>query len=290
MRPLLLFIVLVAATPLAAQNIGTQSDTTLSGVPLGVDEHEYPAGTVTTYRATHVLHLGDTAVDVAEYSRTIEPYSGIRMNMLVLHDDENTAVEAGRRFVSEEGGRIVELRAQGNRRVAFSVDGAPYDLDPNRIFTASGVEATLGSDANVSAASIVRLFGDALLGVYSAGEFVITLHNNTEGQYSARSYLPGGVFEADAADIHIEEGSDPDDFFFVTDPDLFTALKADDFNVVLQNNEAATDDGSLSVWAAQQGFVYVNVEAQHGHLEEQVAMIESLAFLLRMLEHRHHTH
>lgn len=290
MKSFFLIIAVLACVPAFAQKAPVVSDTTMVTVPLGVDAHEYPAGTVTSLRTSRVLHLGNLEVRVGDYSRTVEPYAGVGMNMLVLHDNENTSVEAGRQFVSEEGGRIVDLRAEGERRVSIQVGGETADFDPNRIFTDVGVRATLGEGASEAAVAITRLFGDALLGIYDAGEVVVTLHNNTEGRYSALSYAEGGPYESDAADVHIEEGTDPDDFFFVTDLDLFIALKADDFNVVLQNNEAVTDDGSLSVWAAQQGLAYVNVEAQHGHLEEQVEMIKSLALLMRMLEHRHHTH
>ena len=43
--------------------------------------------------------------------------------------------------------------------------------------------------------------------------------------------------------------------------------------MVLQNNDRATDDGSLSVLAARRGQRYVNVEAQHGHVEAQAQML-----------------
>lgn len=290
MRRFLSFLFFFVAVPAFGQKHIVQSDTVLAGVPLGVDEHEYTAGTVTSHRAIHPVHLGDTMVEIREYARFIEPYAGIRMNMLVLHDNENTAVESGRQFVSEEGGRIVDLQAAGDRRVSFSVGGRTVDFDPNRIFTPIGVRATLGEGASEETEAITQLFGEALIGVYAPRDIVITLHNNTEENYSALNYVEGGIYENDAADVHIEEGSDPDDFFFVTDPDLFSALKSDDFNVVLQDNEGVTDDGSLSIWAAQNDMVYVNVEAQHGHDEEQLRMIKSLAFLLRMLEHRNHTH
>ena len=36
----------------------------------------------------------------------------------------------------------------------------------------------------------------------------------------------------------------------------------------------------VSVWAAQNGRPYVNVEAQHGHREEQARMIRALAEVL----------
>jgi hypothetical protein len=70
--------------------------------------------------------------------------------------------------------------------------------------------------------------------------------------------------------VHLPPESDPDDFFFVTDPDLFAGLAEEGFPVVLQDNARAT------VWAARQGIPYVNVEAQHGHRERQIEMLEAL--------------
>ena len=226
------------------------------------------------------LPLGDSTVVLAVHEHGDPTFS-----MLVLHDDENTAAEAGAAFVEEHGGRLVELRAQGERRVSFSFDGRHYDFDPNRIFTDVGIRTRLEPEATDEAVWATRMFADSLLVVYNPHDVIVTLHNNTPDNYSVLSYVGGGQYENDAEAVHMEEGVDPDDFFFVTDRNLYDALRADDFNVVLQNDESATDDGSLSVWAAQNDLSYVNVEVEHGHLEQQKSMIESLAFLLHMIEH-----
>ncbi len=231
------------------------------------------------------LSIGESTVVLAVHQGEESLFS-----MLVLHDDENTAVEAGRAFLEEHGGRLVELRAQGERRVSFLLGGRSFDFDPNRVFTDHGVRATLQPEAEDVTIFATQTFADSLLAIYAPHDVIVTLHNNTPDNYSARSYAQGGEYESDAAAVHLEDGVDPDDFFFVTDEDLYHALRADDFNVVLQNNASVTDDGSLSVWAAQNDFLYVNVEAEHGHLDQQKEMIEGLEFLLRMLEHRHHTH
>ena len=108
----------------------------------------------------------------------------------------------------------------------------------------------------------------------------MALHNNSAGQYSATSYLPGQELASYAADIHLQQEKDPDDFFFVTEQSLFEALSAHEFNVVLQDNRSVTDDGSLSVYCGQQSIPYVNVEAQYDHQEEQQKMIEALLDIL----------
>src|SRR5262249_55000455 len=103
---------------------------------------------------------------------------------------------------------------------------------------------------------------------------------NTEAHYSALSYAKGGAFASDASDVFIKDGSDLDDFFFVTETAVFDALRRRGYNVVLQDNRRVTDDGSLSVYCGRSGVRYVNVEAQQGHLEQQVAMILALQEVL----------
>lgn len=222
------------------------------------------------------LTLGDSTVAVVEHASEREGPS-----LLVLHDDENTAAGAGLRFVTERGGRLVELVAQGERRVAFALGGRAYSVDPNRVFTDVGVRRTLEADStDAGAVALTRLFGDVLVALYDPEGVVVTLHNNTPDNYSALSYTDGGVYAQDAEAVHLAPGADPDDFFFVTDRALFDRLAAAGFNAVLQDNARVTDDGSLSVWAAQQGLPYVNVEAEHGHLDAQLRMLEALADVL----------
>jgi len=64
-----------------------------------------------------------------------------------------------------------------------------------------------------------------------------------------------------------------DDFYFVTDPLIFQILSSGRYHVVLQAEETLTDDGSLSVYCAQLGIPYINVEAQHKHLVRQTKML-----------------
>ncbi len=201
-----------------------------------------------------------------------------------VHDDENTSVQAGLDVIRRRGGRVIELQHADRRNIIFTLDGTTYEFDPNRMFTDAGAEASLRRYGPYSEAAfaVVRRFADDLIETYdlAALSVVVTLHNNTEGDYSAKSYAEGGAYEADAADVFIVEGSDPDDFFFVTDRTLFEKLKKGGFNVVLQDNAHATDDGSLSVFCGKHGIPYVNVEARRGHLEAQIRMLDFLAGLL----------
>jgi hypothetical protein len=235
-------------------------------------------------QAAH-LRLGATEIPFAIHSAD-RPGPAF----LVLHADEQTAVQAGLDTIRARGGRLVEVVAQGGRYVAFEMNGETWRFDPNRIFTDAGAEETLGDRSGSAPPEVlaeVRRFATALLDAYRAKHGlpahlpvnvpIITLHNNTEGEYSAASYLPGGDLAGDAISVHLPPGADPDDFFFVTDPALYSGLAAAGFTVVLQDNARVTDDGSLSVWASRQGIPYVNVETEHGHRERQIAMLDGLA-------------
>lgn len=227
--------------------------------------------------------LGDSEVSLA-----ITSMEGSSHAFLVLHDDEDTAVQAGLEAVRSRGGRLVEVKADGRRRVAFELDGRRWRFDTNRIFTEAGAEADLRENNGSAPAAVlaeVQGFADAVLEVYGSAPLLITLHNNSEGEYSAASYAPGGDLAQDAAAVHLPPGSDPDDFFFVTEGRLYDALVEEGFPVVLQDNEQVTDDGSLSVRAARSGLPYVNIEAQHGHREQQIRMLEALHRVLARLQH-----
>jgi hypothetical protein len=153
-------------------------------------------------------------------------------------------------------------------------------FDPNRIFTDEGAARTLAAEGCFSKTALerVRRFALDLLALYRFDELalVVTLHNNGEDGYSLESYVDGGIYADDAAKVHHEPGTDPDDFFFVTDLTLFELMSDRGLNVVLQDNDRVTDDGSLSVLAGRAGIPYVNVEAQEGHLREQIEMIETV--------------
>ena len=206
------------------------------------------------------------------------------LTFVSMHDDENTAVEAARRTLRQRGGRLVEVQHTGRRNLSFALDSATYTFDPNRIFTDAGAAATLrnlGPFSEEALQATRRFAGDLLAAMdLPTLDAVVTAHNNTEDQYSLRSYAPGGEYVREAAAVYRAPDMDADDFFFVTDRALFDAMRQAGFSAVLQKGAGMTDDGSLSVYCAKQGVPYVNVEAQHGHLDEQVRMMQFLTELL----------
>lgn len=233
--------------------------------------------------------MGVTPVDVV--TTTARPGSHQDLVWFNMHDDENTGVDAVSSLLRRAGGTVVQLKHTGERLIRFEVrqiDGA-FFVDPNRIFTDAGARKSLADQNDLGESAVpeealraTREFADQVLAMLDLGDAqaVLTLHNNTDDNYSVRSYQPGGAYETDAARVHLADGGDPDDFFFVTDAALYEALVARGFSAILQDNAKATDDGSLSVYAAQNGLPYVNVEAQHGHEAEQAAMIRALMEVL----------
>ncbi len=232
------------------------------------------------------LQLGDDGIDVI--LRTFGTPTYLFCN---LHNDETTSVTAATEVLQDRSGRLTELRHDGERNIEFDLRSRHYRFDPNRIFTPLGVRKTLEDLSTVTpeAERTVIHFGKELLRIYEIERFlgVIALHNNTEGHYAVTDYIkPHGRFAADASDVHYDGTTDADDFFFVTDRSLFDALSQRGFNAVLQNNASVTDDGSLSVYCGRLGIRYVNVEAQHGHQEQQVTMLKTL---LEILDQQHPT-
>ncbi|MCF6240585.1 MAG: hypothetical protein L3J74_04480 [Bacteroidales bacterium] len=193
-----------------------------------------------------------------------------------LHDDENTAVEAAENILNKITGKLIEIKASGERLISFNIDTSVYKFDPNRIFTPAGRKATLErySKYTQQADSVVEKFAlyitDTLL--QNAG-IIVALHNNTADNYSILSYAQGGKYASDAAQVHINPQLDPDNFFYVTQDDFYEKISKKGYNVLLQDNSKVTDDGSLSVYCGTKGIKYINIEAQKGHTQQQKAMI-----------------
>ncbi len=221
------------------------------------------------------VRLGETPVELRVTER---PCAGACWSAVNVHDDEDTAVEAALAEIARRGGRLVEVKHGGTRLLDFRVGGEAFTIDPNRIFTPAGRARTLASLSRdtPAARAAVAAFADTLLAVYGTPGVVVALHNNTEANYSALSYQRGGSEANEAEEVRLALGADPDDFVFVTTRALFDAVAASGVNAILQNNETPTDDGSLSVWAAQNGRPYLNIEAQHGHLAENGRMVAAL--------------
>lgn len=210
-----------------------------------------------------------------------------RPTLINVHDDENTSVEAGQVVIRQTGGRLIELAHGGKRRVSFEMEGERFSFDPNRIFSQDGIRQTLDRAGNDSLAAqkTVQQFATALIDRFGLDQepVIIALHNTGRGGLAITSYLPDGDRSATAAAVHVGQPNQPGDFFYVTDRRFFDYLKHRGYNVILQDNARVTDDGSLSVYFALKNIPYLNIEAAHGHLQEQTEMVRCAVAMVNQI-------
>ena len=199
------------------------------------------------------------------------------------HENETTSSSATAEIVKKYGGTFVELKSKGERNIDFLFKTKKYTIDPNRIFSTAGIEKTLGGGSETKpvvseVSKFVRvLFADFL----TDKKLIIAVHNNTEGgNLSIESYKNN----TDAAAVYSNPSRDADDFFYVTNEKYFNFLKNKGFNVVMQDNAKAADDGSLSVYCGKNNISYINVESEHGHLQQQIEMLGAIQEIIKQGE------
>ncbi len=219
-----------------------------------------------------------------EFFYQVSPVEGKAPLVISLHRNESLAFPLLRDLLHEYPGRFVGIKTPGSRRLSLKGGGSKaFTIDPNRIFSEAGIERDLKqfSFFNPEMAREIKSFSVAYLEKIklAKGVTVIAVHNNTDGGFSLDSYLKGGSESEAAAEVFHGPGWDPDDFILVTHPDHFRALKELRFNVVLQDNARAPDDGSLSVYCGKEGIDYLNVEAEFGHSAEQDRMLRAVLSL-----------
>lgn len=194
-----------------------------------------------------------------------------------VHENESTSVHAFLSSSHTANNRLLYLHQYGNRNIASSFDGVDtFYFDPNRIFTPDGIIKTLTANSHYSdtAAIYAKRVADSILQWLLPAKCIIALHNNTNGNYSLQSFKKRGGSANDAARVFLNPQMDTDDFIFTNNDDLFKWLKKNKVNAVLQNNSGVSDDGSLSVYYKNMQVLYINIEAEHGHIAEQKKMID----------------
>lgn len=192
-----------------------------------------------------------------------------------LHEDENTGIQSAKQYFIENSGYVFQLKHSGQRLVNFTLDDQQCTVDPNRIFTTAGLRDNMTKLKmyRPAAASVVQNLANQILQSFvDSKKLVVALHNNTDNKFSIASYKKGMPEAANAAKVFINAAMDPDDFILTTDTSIFRKIKDKNINVVLQSNRAK-DDGSLSIYAHRKKIPYINIEAQHGHIEEQKQML-----------------
>lgn len=203
--------------------------------------------------------------------------------LLALHSNEATSIQVAKSLLPRYAGTLIVIDGGGQRRIRLRSNSGRVTVDPNRMFSLAGVTRDLKLFSTYSPAEAKQFakFGEAVIRTFGidGSRPVIALHNNSNGNFSIDSYLRGGSEAAATAEV-TRGPADPDNFFLVTHPKLYEDLAKLEVNVVLQDNQKAPDDGSLSVYCGRRGFTYVNVEAQHGAEEEQKKMLEMVLRLL----------
>jgi hypothetical protein len=221
----------------------------------------------------HVVPLGSSAV-VIEQTRLTDslPYFFVH-----LHDNETTAAEIAKQVAAREGIMLIRILNQRERLIRFQQSGGQLQVDPNRIFSDTGIRKTLALYNRYSeeAFRAVQQFRNRLLQLLDHNKTIIALHNNTDNRFSILHYQEAGNLP-----MHVNAEHDPDDFFLTNNRELFDLLRAANFNVVLEEASRVDEDGSLSLYCSRKNIRYINVEAEHGHQQQQAAMLDALLRIL----------
>ena len=193
-----------------------------------------------------------------------------RRHFLMIHGNEETARAVLTRFMETQEG-VAYIIESPTRNVP--VDSG--EIDPNRMFSRVGAEANLKSlnpgwtEGQVEHALQVLDHGrEHLLRALLPPRrgLIFALHNNSEN-YSVAD-------EARLSDsTSLREPGNPHAFFLCTDPADYAILSQSGYNVVLQHEKPAADDGSLSHLCAQRGVRYLNLEVRLGNADRQLEML-----------------
>jgi hypothetical protein len=196
---------------------------------------------------------------------------------LLIHGNEESARQVLTRHMQTHDG-VAFLVETHTRNV--SVEGA--QLDPNRMFSRVGAEASLKrlnpdlpAERLQAALNGLERGREKLLRALlpPPGGLLVALHNNSEG-YSVTEEVPI------SDQTSLREPGNPHAFFLCTDAGDFARLAASPYNAVLQQHGPKEDDGSLSRLASARGIRYVNLEVALGRVDRQQEMLSWLEWNL----------
>jgi hypothetical protein len=227
-----------------------------------------------------ILHkLGDKNISI----KVIQYGQLVNTCCINLHDDELTAVKAARAVLEQKGGILIKIENNAQRNISFPYKGVVYTFDPNRIFSRTGINGTLKANGKKNALAIIEVekFAAQLLQLIpDTISCIIALHNNTDGDFSVKTYQQGGKRQHDAKQVYADSWQDIDDIALTTDEILFNKMSTLGYNSILQDNEKVNKDGSLSVYYGELNKRYINIETQHGKTAQYGEMLSKLLFIL----------
>lgn len=223
---------------------------------------------------SYYYKLGERMIQLKTYQ-----YGNVKdMVYINLHDDEITSINGAKKILGKKGGYLIKIENSKTRNIKFKLDGQYYTVDPNRMFSRTGIAQSLLVFGRTSKKAIdeIEKFANRVLRLIPENpSCIIALHNNSNGKYSINSYLPGNLREKDAKQIHINPDKDADDLFLTTDSVLFSRLAKEKYNTIWQDNINAKKDGSLSVYCGENNMPYVNCETEHGQQNQYDEMIHT---------------
>ncbi len=238
-----------------------------------------PAAYIPTEKT--ILHkLGDKNISL----KIIQYGQLINTCCINLHDDELTAVKAARAVLEQKGGILIKIENNAQRNISFTFKGVVYTFDPNRIFSRTGINATLKANGKKNSLAIIEVekFAAQLLQLIPDSiSCIVALHNNTDGDFSVKTYQQGGKRQQDAKQVYADSWQDIDDIALTTDEILFNKMSTLGYNSILQDNEKVNKDGSLSVYYGELNKRYINIETQHGKTAQYGEMLSKLLFFLQ---------
>lgn len=216
------------------------------------------------YASNYSIKVGNTRVIIQSQQH------GKGKAFIHVHQNETTALKAAKAVIKNQGGSLLTLIHPGGRNIVFYLNHKRYEFDPNRIFTNRGIKKTLTQHGRYSPAAQaeVKKLANKIKVLLPKGK-VIAVHNNKS--YSLKDYLPGHKLTADARAFHFNQRHNYRNFYVVTQKIDYIRLKKLQFNSIWQASHA-TDDGSLSVYLSNKG--YVNVEAGYNQLNTQINMLK----------------
>ena len=223
--------------------------------------------------------LGDRTISIK-----VTQYGEVINNCCInLHDDEMTAMKAARSVMEEQGGLLIKIENDSKRNISFPFKGAVYTFDPNRIFSRKGILLTLKANRKINPLAVIEVekFAAHLLRfIPDSISCLIALHNNTDGDFSVRTYLPGGLRQNDARQVYADMWQDIDDIALTTDHLIYNKMAGFGYNSILQDNVNVFKDGSLSVYCGERNRRYINIETQHGRTSQYKEMLKKLLYIL----------
>lgn len=225
------------------------------------------------------IQLGDS---VFFFKKFCNPSINNNYVFINVHSNEVTSQLVTIDFSKNNNTCFYALFNSQKRNVKFNVGKKLYEVDPNRIFTPKGRKATLkkNSTYNKKAELITKIMADTILTKISSYKLVVAMHNNTNNEYSIKSYMKDSSEAANTAELYINPSNDCDDFVYTTVPKIYQFLKDKKINVVLQKSNGFVDDGSLSSYCTSKKIDYLNIEAEHSHKAEQLRMLNIIQEIL----------